>query len=46
MKKFRNFIDGKHVDATSGDTLDIINPATGKVYATSPNSKQATSTQR
>ena len=41
MKKFRNFIDGKHVDSTSGDTLDIINPATGKVYATSPNSKQA-----
>ena len=41
MKKFRNFIDGKHVDAASGDTLDIINPATGKVYATSPNSKQA-----
>ena len=40
MKKFRNFIDGKHVDAASGDTLDIINPATGKVYATSPNSKQ------
>jgi len=41
MKKFRNFIDGKHVDSASGDTLDIINPATGKVYATSPNSKQA-----
>ncbi|MFZ9730649.1 MAG: aminobutyraldehyde dehydrogenase, partial [Ilumatobacteraceae bacterium] len=41
MKKFRNFIDGKHVDAASGDTLDIINPATGKAYATSPNSKQA-----
>ena len=41
MKKFRNFIDGKHVDAAKGDTLDIINPATGKVYATSPNSKQA-----
>ena len=41
MKKFRNFIDGKHVDAASGDTLDIINPATGKVYATSPNSKLA-----
>ena len=41
MKKFRNFIDGKHVDAASGDTLDIINPATGNVYATSPNSKQA-----
>ena len=41
MKKFRNFIDGQHVDAAKGDTLDIINPATGKVYATSPNSKQA-----
>jgi betaine-aldehyde dehydrogenase len=41
MKKFRNFIDGKHVDAASGDTLDIINPASGMVYATSPNSKQA-----
>ena len=41
MRKFRNFIDGKHVDAASGDTLDIINPATGKVYATSPNSKAA-----
>ena len=41
MKKFRNFIDGKHVDASDGGTLDIINPATGKVYATSPNSRQA-----
>ena len=41
MQKFRNFIDGKHVDASDGGTLDIINPATGKVYATSPNSRQA-----
>lgn len=41
MKKFRNFIDSKHVDASDGGTLDIINPATGKVYATSPNSRQA-----
>ena len=41
MKKFRNFINGKHVDAADGSTLDIINPATGKVYATSPNSRQA-----
>ena len=29
MKKFRNFINGKHVDAADGSTLDIINPATG-----------------
>lgn len=41
MKKFSNFINGKHVDAADGSTLDIINPATGKVYATSPNSRQA-----
>jgi len=41
MRKFRNFIDGKHVDAADGSTLDIINPSTGKVYATSPNSRQA-----
>ena len=41
MKKFRNFINGKHVDAADGSTLGIINPATGKVYATSPNSRQA-----
>ncbi len=41
MKKFRNFINGKHVDAADGSTLDIINPATGKVYATSPNSRLA-----
>ena len=41
MKKFRNFINCKHVDAADGSTLDIINPATGKVYATSPNSRQA-----
>jgi betaine-aldehyde dehydrogenase len=41
MRKFHNFVDSQHVDAASGDTLDIINPATGKVYATSPNSKAA-----
>lgn len=41
MKKFSNFINGSHVDAADGSTLDIINPATGKVYATSPNSRQA-----
>ncbi len=41
MKKFRNFINGEYVDAADGGTLDIINPATGKVYATSPNSRQS-----
>ena len=32
MKKFRNSINGKHVDAADGSTLDIINPATGIEY--------------
>ena len=41
MKKFRNFINGEYVDAADGGTLDIINPATGKIYATSPNSRKS-----
>lgn len=39
MKPLHNFVNGQHVDAVDGSTLDIINPATGKVYTTSPNSK-------
>ncbi|GAB4010819.1 gamma-aminobutyraldehyde dehydrogenase [Nocardioides ultimimeridianus] len=34
--QFRNVIDGKPVDAASGATYDVIDPATGKVYATAP----------
>ncbi len=41
VRKLQNFVGGKHVDATSGETLDIINPATGEVYATSPVSSAA-----
>jgi len=33
-----NIIDGEERPAASGDVLDIINPSTGEVYATSPNS--------
>ncbi|MBP2329808.1 betaine-aldehyde dehydrogenase [Kibdelosporangium banguiense] len=33
---FRNFINGKSTDAADGRTLDLVNPATGEVYATSP----------
>jgi betaine-aldehyde dehydrogenase len=33
---FRNLIDGKPVDAASGSTYDVVNPATGQVYATAP----------
>jgi len=41
VKTLRNFIDGAHAGAADGATLDIINPATGQVYATSPNSSPA-----
>src|SRR5215212_12091549 len=37
-KVLANIIDGEERPAASGDTLDIINPSTGEVYATSPNS--------
>ena len=37
-KVFSNIINGEERPAESGDTLDIINPSTGEVYATSPNS--------
>jgi betaine-aldehyde dehydrogenase len=35
-KTFRNLIDGKPTDALSGATYDVVNPATGEVYATAP----------
>ncbi|MGC1206542.1 MAG: gamma-aminobutyraldehyde dehydrogenase [Ornithinimicrobium sp.] len=37
-KVFTNIIDGESRPSVSGDVLDIINPSTGEVYATSPNS--------
>ncbi|WP_436777731.1 gamma-aminobutyraldehyde dehydrogenase [Yinghuangia sp. YIM S09857] len=41
LRTLRNFIDGKFVDAADGRTLDVVDPATGEVYATSPLSRQA-----
>ncbi len=32
----RNFVGGEHVDAASGKTAELVNPATGEVYATAP----------
>jgi betaine-aldehyde dehydrogenase len=40
-QELKNFINGSHVAAKSGETLDIINPANGEVYATSPVSKES-----
>ncbi|MEU6154012.1 gamma-aminobutyraldehyde dehydrogenase [Actinosynnema sp. NPDC047251] len=35
---FRNFVAGSHRDAADGRTLDVVDPATGEVYATAPRS--------
>nr|WP_202447661.1 gamma-aminobutyraldehyde dehydrogenase [Streptomyces sp. SID5468] len=37
----RNYIDGEFRDAADGRTTDIVNPATGEVYATAPLSAAA-----
>lgn len=36
MTTLRNVIDGDSVDAASGATYDVVNPATGQAYATAP----------
>ena len=41
MKVLQNFVNGKFVDSKSGKTTDLVNPATGKVFATAPNSNEA-----
>jgi betaine-aldehyde dehydrogenase len=35
-QNFRNVINGESVDAASGETYDVINPATGETYAQAP----------
>lgn len=41
MEKLTNFINGKAVDSTSGETSSLINPSTGLAYATAPKSNAA-----
>jgi len=41
MKNLQNFIDGKYQPAKSGQTSEVINPATGSAYATAPISSTA-----
>jgi len=36
MKSLSNFIDGKFVASESGQTSEVINPATAQAYATAP----------
>ncbi|MFM2154102.1 MAG: hypothetical protein RL382_3 [Actinomycetota bacterium] len=38
MKKLNNFINGKSVESTSGETTTLVNPATGQPFATAPKS--------
>ncbi|MGC8479959.1 MAG: gamma-aminobutyraldehyde dehydrogenase [Acidimicrobiales bacterium] len=40
-RDLQNFVGGKWVDSTSTERLDIVNPSTGEVYATSPISNEA-----
>ncbi len=35
-RTLRNFVNGAYVDAADGRTLDIVDPATGRTFATSP----------
>ena len=36
VKHFKNYIGGEWVDAASGETMNVINPATEEVVATVP----------
>jgi len=41
MKSFNNYINGKVVPARDGRTTPVVDPATGKQYATAALSSQA-----
>ncbi|MFF4187321.1 gamma-aminobutyraldehyde dehydrogenase [Streptomyces sp. NPDC001691] len=40
LRRLRNYIDGEFRDAADGRTIEVVNPATGRAYATSPLSGQ------
>ncbi|GAA3638369.1 gamma-aminobutyraldehyde dehydrogenase [Streptomyces fenghuangensis] len=41
LRRLRNHIDGEFRDAADGRTTEVVNPATGEVYATAPLSAAA-----
>ncbi|MFM2351974.1 MAG: hypothetical protein RL096_455, partial [Actinomycetota bacterium] len=41
VRELKNFVNGEYVSAKSGETSDVINPATGETYATAPVSSAA-----
>ncbi|MFL6137993.1 MAG: gamma-aminobutyraldehyde dehydrogenase [Frankiaceae bacterium] len=36
MRALRNFVNGEHVDSTSGRTTGLVDPSTGEAFATAP----------
>ncbi|MDQ4059447.1 MAG: aldehyde dehydrogenase family protein, partial [Actinomycetota bacterium] len=40
-RKLQNFVDGEYRDAADSQTLDLINPVNGEVFATAPVSGKA-----
>jgi betaine-aldehyde dehydrogenase len=36
--QYKNFVGGEWVDASSGETMEVLNPATGEVFAEVPRS--------
>jgi betaine-aldehyde dehydrogenase len=41
LRRFRNYIDGEFRDASDGRTTEVIDPVTGRAYATAPRSGTA-----
>jgi malonate-semialdehyde dehydrogenase (acetylating)/methylmalonate-semialdehyde dehydrogenase len=41
VSKHQNFVGGEWVDATGGETMEVLNPATGKTIAEVPLSSAA-----
>ncbi|MBV9293728.1 MAG: aldehyde dehydrogenase family protein, partial [Frankiales bacterium] len=41
MERVQNFVAGRFTDAASGQTLTVVDPATGEGYATAPLSAAA-----
>ena len=37
----QNFVNGAHTPAAAGETMDVVDPSTGEVYATAPKSTDA-----
>ena len=40
-RELRNFINGEFKPPRDGETMEIVNPSTGEVYATAPKSGEA-----